>query len=57
MLDTAVSDEERIEIDAAVTTDWLTSEDEIPATDEASVDVVVESDETSVDVVVESDDT
>jgi hypothetical protein len=38
--ETAVSDEEMTEIDAAVTADWLASDEDRPDTDEVSVEIV-----------------
>ena len=40
--ETAVSEEEMIEIDAAVTTDWLESEVETPTTDLSRAEIVLE---------------
>jgi hypothetical protein len=42
MEDTAESDCETIEIDAAVTIDWLTSVEEMPATEELVVEIAAE---------------
>ena len=42
MEDTADSEAETIEIDAAVTTDWLASEVEIPTTDELVVEIAAD---------------